>query len=686
MLLRFLFLLSLLISPLPVAAADWSKVGAPDVPVNLEADELSYDKRTGRYRAAGNVQMQQGEMQLRSRILWWNQQSGEVEAEGEVELSSPDETMTGNKLFYDLEQGTGRVEEGHVFLRESNLHVRGKAIEKRGELDYRVTEGTFTTCDGDVPSWKFGADQLDVTLGGFARAKNAVFYLTDIPSLYVPYMIYPVDNERKSGLLTPTFGSSERRGIQYSGAYYQVLGRNQDATFYFDYLSEMGFGKGLEYRYAFGKQNAGEARVYHIDVNRVDGVSVGEERYALEWQHDGSLPGGVRMVVDAEYVDDEDYFQDFGEVAEVYNKDKAQSVFSLSKNWGKANLVGQFKYTKDLEIDDPTTLQLLPRIDFDITRQRLGRTPFYYAFESEYTNFWRDQGLRGQRLAVRPSLSASFQLWNVIEVNPEVGYRDRYYWDLSDGSGGEQEGIVDFSTKVTTRLQRIYDQPIGPVSKLRHSVEPEATYKYTPADDQGHLPSFDSIDRIAEANRVEYALVQRLVARFDHDGGNPTYRELAYLRLSQSYDLREEARQQPFQPIRADLILLPTDWSKFRLDTTFDVDQGEWSRVSAEGEIHDQRENSLSVNYRSDRDQEIDYALLDLTLAWLRPVYLSYQQRYDFAVGEQLAQDIGIEYRQQCWSALLSFSEYNEDRSIMLSFTMKGLGAVGGIGGSLGAF
>lgn len=683
MLLRLFITCILIFWPFIVGAADLSRLGASELPVNLEADELTYDKSSGLYRASGNVQLTQGEMEIRSRILWWNQASGEIEAEGDVKLTSPDEQMSGSKVQYNLQKGTGVIEDGQIFLREQNLHVRGKQIERRGKLDYRISEGTFTTCDGDTPSWKFGAEQLDVTLQGYARAKNAVFYLKDIPSFYLPYLLYPVKTERESGLLMPRIGYSERRGFQYNGAYYQVLGRNQDATLYFDYLAQMGLGKGLEYRYIFGKTNAGEARVYHVDVDRVDGVEIGEERYALEWQHTGDLPGGVRMVADALYVNDDDYFEDFGEIAEDYNRDKVQSIFSLSKSWGKFNLVGQFKYTKDLEVDDPTTLQLLPRISFDATRQRIGETVFYYELETEYTNFWRDQGLRGERLMLRPSLAASLQLWDVIDVAPEVAYRDRYYWGLSDGSDNEQEGIVEFSTKATSKLQRVYEQPIGSIDKLRHSIEPEVTYRYIPELDQSHLPDFDSGDRIAAVNRIEYALVQRFTARFEPEEGEPLYRELAYLRLSQSYDLREEAADEPFSAIRAELTLLPTDWSKLRIDTTFAIDQGEWSKVAAEVEIYDQQENALSVNYRNDRDEDIDYVSLKLDVAFLKPFYVSYEKRYDFAESEQLEDVLGVEYRQQCWSVLMTFRENDTDRSLLLSFTMKGIGPVGGFSGSL---
>ncbi|MDX2480181.1 MAG: LPS assembly protein LptD [Desulfuromusa sp.] len=697
MLVRFFILLFLLGSPYLAIAADWNQIGESEQPVQLEADQLSYEKDADLYRASGDVKLIQGELEVRSQTLTWNQESGEVAADGDVQLISPDEELFGSQARYNLKKGTGIVENAHFYLRDQNLHVRGQAIERLGQLDYRIKEGTFTTCDGDVPSWKFGASQLDVTLDGYARARNTVFYLNNIPSLYFPYMIYPATNKRKSGLLMPSIGYSEMRGYQYSGAYYQVLGVNQDATLYIDYLSEMGIGKGLEYRYIFGQGNAGEAQVYHIDVDKLDGVNIDDERYAIEWQHDGMLPGGIRMVADVEYVNDDQYFEDFGNVAGEYNKAEVQSIFSLSKNWGKYNLVGQLKYTKDLESDDSDPLQLLPRINLGAVRQRIGESNFYYGLEAGYTNFWRQEGLHGERLTARPSLSTTVQLWDVISVTPEVSYLERYYWGLSDDSGAEHEGIAAFTTRVNTRLQKVYPQPFGFSGKLRHSVEPEVIYRYIPEVNQDDLPDFDEIDRIDEANQIEYALVQRLTVRSDLTDGSSTYRELLYGRLSQTYDLTDEARAQRFQPLRLEMTLLPVTWLSLLSDTTLDVDSGDWTKVAVGGKIADQRDNSLRIVYSYDSENDVNYGTVDLSIAFLDPFYVNYQQRYEFATDEQLQQVVGIEYRHQCWSTKLSyserkidssiaFSERKVDRSIMLTFSMRGIGSVGGIGGSLGEF
>lgn len=683
-------LISLLmfLSPSLVFAVDLNQTKDTSVPVELEADQLTYDREKGIYHASGDVRLTQGDLEVRGPSLQWNQQSGDINAADGIRLISPDEELSGSRATYNIIKGTGIIDQGTIYLREENLHIKGERIERLGESEFHVEGGTFTTCDGDVPSWKFGASQMDVTLGGYARARNMVFYLKDIPSLYFPYMVYPAKTERESGLLIPGAGYSDKRGFQYNAAYYQVLGINQDATLFVDYLSKMGVGKGLEYRYIFGQNTAGEARLYHMKVDEVDNVIINEDRYALEWEHSGTLPGDIRMVADIEYVNNRDYFKDFGDVAGNYNKDSVESVFSLTKNWGKISLVGEMKYTKDLETDDDTTLQMLPRVTLDVARTRLGDSIFSYTFDSEYTHFWRQEGLTGERLMVKPTLAADFQLWNVISMTPEVAYRERFYWGLSDDSDDDNEGLPEFSTKIHTRLQKIYNGGFWGISKFKHTLEPEVVYRFIPEEDQAHLPSFDSNDRIEEENEIEYALVQKLTARFDLLDQAPVYRDLLYLRLSQTYNLTSEATGKRYEEIRAEMILKPMEGLTLDTDTTFDVDQGEWSDISVDLDVGEKDGNQLSVDYRYDRDADTKYGAINLSVDFLKPVYLNYQQRYDFIDDNELEQIVAIEYRQQCWSAMLSFSERDDDgvrdRSMMLTFTMRGIGSVGGVSGSLG--
>lgn len=686
MLMRHLVLLLLICFPLATSVEARSRVVVMGEPVYLEADELSYDHEAELYQASGDVRLNQGELEVLSEQMSWNRATGEVEARGNVQFLSPTETLTGSTACYNLDDGTGRVNQGYFYLLEENLHVRGNSIEQLGEDDYRISSGTFTTCDGEVPDWKFGAGNIDVTLGGYARARHMVFYLKDIPTLYFPYMIYPAKSERESGLLMPSIGYSKKRGFNYGAAYYQVLGVNQDATFYLDYLSKMGVGKGAEYRYIFAGDNAGEARAYHIDVRKVDDERIDEERYALEWIHTGTLPGRVRMVADVLYVNDDEYFKDFGEVAGEYNRDQVQSTFSLSRNWGRANLVGLLQYTKNLETDQQSTLQMLPRINFNIARSAIGNTPLAYEWGSEYTHFWRREGVTGQRLMLLPAISMNQRLFNLLSVNPRVAYRQRYYWDLNQESSTQQHGILELTTRVSTPpLQRTYDLPFGVSGRVRHAINPEVVYDYVPQKDQQHIPRFDSFDRIAPKNRIEYALVQRLRARLDTENGRRQYRDWLYLRLSLLQHLREDQQEKGFGEARAQLTLLPLAQMRLGADVIVDTRTNDLQELLVEGQIADRSENYLRVSYNIDRRTDLDYGEINLGLGFLQPIYLTYQQRYDFFTHDRLEERVGIEYRRQCWSLLLTLRERTDgEQSLMLTFTMLGLGSVGGFSGGLG--
>ncbi|MCF6178435.1 MAG: hypothetical protein L3J63_03470 [Geopsychrobacter sp.] len=261
---RLLFLLLLLLLPsfrLPAAGLPASANG---VPVDLEADQLDFDQVTGRYHAQGNVRLKQGAMQLSSEQLWWNQQTGEVDARGKVHFTQPGEELSGRRLTYDLQQGTGVVEDGEIFLSANSLRMKGKRLERLGPKRFSLYGAHITLCEGKRPAWSIGASQADVTIGRYLTAKHARIYVKDVPFFYTPYLRVPIKNERESGFLMPGFGFSDRRGTEFSTAWYQVLGRNQDATFSIDYLSLLGTGLGLEYRYVFGNKQRGKLNAYTI--------------------------------------------------------------------------------------------------------------------------------------------------------------------------------------------------------------------------------------------------------------------------------------------------------------------------------------------------------------------------------------------------------------------------------------
>lgn len=662
----------LLVCSVQLAFGAKSERGSSQEPVQLEAEEMAFDQVSGTYLAEREVVLRQGEQELRADRVRFKDDTSEAEAFGNVHFSDPDGELFGDEMFLNLASGIGQVVNGRILVHEPKFHISGTSIAKTGEHSYRVENGTFTSCDGPKPSWKFTARELDVTIGGFAWAKHVTFHIYDVPILYLPVFGYPVKTERESGLLIPSVGYSDKRGTQLFMSYYQVIARNQDATFYLDYLSRLGLGKGAEYRYFFGHDNEGTLKGYHIS-----GLNGNDDRSAFDWRHQGTLPGQVRLTADVDYISDRDFFADFGEAAGEYNKDKTDSVIAASRHWGKNNLAGQVKYTKNLEKSNDETLQRLPDLRFAMLKRRLGDSPFYFDLDSSAVNFWRKEGLKGSRLSLRPALSGVFRFGGVLDVTTELGYQERLY---TSSQGEQSDGLFDFSTRLSSRLARIYAVSGKSVDKVQHVLQPEVLYQYRPFEDQSDLPQFENEDSLSGRNTISYGLINRLVARSEAPNGLIDYREFLYLRLAQQFDIEESPRylsplsqDRPFSDIRAELILRPTRQSYIDIDSRYDISgPNNFLTFHADTGLKDQKGNSLSLRYSYALDSQ-EYLATTLGLALLKPLYLSFSNRYSLQGGVDLEQVLNLEYRAQCWSVYLTYRNRPSDQEVMLNFALAGL-------------
>ncbi len=653
-----------------------------DTPVSLEADQLSYDQESGVYEADGHVILRQGDLSLVSDQLLLQTATQDVTAEGDVVIRQADDELSGQRMQYNLATELGSVQQGKVFLREKNFHLAGDFVEKSGAATYHVSEGSFTTCDGETPDWEFSAESVDVTLGRFATARNAWFRVKDVPLLYLPYLIYPVNTERESGLLPPSFGYSSDKGVQSSLAWYQVLDRNQDATLYLDHYSKKGLGTGLEYRYIFGQDNVGEARYYHVS-----GISDTPDLYALEWQHSGTLPGGIHLTADAEYVNDVLFFDDFGEVADDYNQDKTLATLILQRNWDKLNLAGHLRYLKDLESDNDLTLQTLPELSAVVPRYRVGGTPLYLGLESYATRFRSEDAPDGERYLLRPSVGAVLKPDSWLEMSPGVALTQRYY---DAESIDDEVTIPEYVLTLSTHLQRVFSFQRWGFDSLRHSIEPEVSYLYVPDVEQEDLPWFDRYDRLERQNRIEYALINRVTAKAVNVAGPPSYRDILRLRLSQSYNV-DEARddaiddKEPFSDWRVELDLRPTEKSFVEVDGRITAHNAlVFNQLDIEAGLDDNAGNRLAAGYAYRRELadapelSADYLKAVLDTALLKPVYLHLEERYDFEDEGSLETLVGLEYRSGCWSLILSFRDRPDDEQVMVNFVLAGLGGSDG--------
>jgi LPS-assembly protein len=586
----------------------------------------------------------------------------------------------------DTETGRSEMENGHIFMSQGNFRADGAQIARLGDDQYALHQGEFTTCDAKVPSWKFGASDFDVTVEEYATGSNVVFYVKNVPVFYFPYLILPVKRERQSGFLFPSFGNSTKRGTFVEIPFYWAISPSQDATFNLDIQAKRGVGLGADYRYLRSRTSTGSTGGYIIYDNNEDKV-----RGQLVQSHREQLPDNLSLISTINLTSDKTYLRDYSNKSGDYNRQYYDSRVVATKSWEHWLTAAQAIYTQDFTSgSNANTLQRLPELLAYGVRQPLPYLPLQLDLDLIATSYYRENGMHGQRALLTPHLVSNQTLFDGrLNARLSAGAQLRAY-NVDESQPGTKDQAVVAVPELNAELASSFSRTLGGeligFKRLRHELAPSVAYRYVIDRDQQQYPLFDQNDRVLHQNLMYLSLASHLGGKLEDAGGGAHYRHLQTLRLKQGYS---------FSGDRPDLLTLATDdqrpWSNltlesetwlhrsFRLlaDAGYNHYDTRFTSTALGGDYNDGRGNGIGLSYRW-ADQQVQYLEGRATTTLLRPVYLSYTQRYSFDRKDFLEQELDIEYRHQCWSVFASYHERLGNRSFTINFNLAGLFSSGG--------
>ena len=683
-------------------------------PADIEADELLYEREGQIFQAHGRVVISRGDFSLKADHARMNRVTEEISAWGNVVLREGEDVLECERLEVNLATRTGKVYQATLFLKDQNYHITGREAEKLGENRYRIRDGSFTTCDASRPPWKFTAKELEVTVAGHGIVKKPVFYIEDIPVLYLPAAVFPILKERQTGFLFPELGYSDEFGPKVKTAFYWAMTKDMDATFYLDRLGDRGFKEGLEYRYAFTKESQGKADFYFIDDQDFD-----RNRYAFFLRNQQGLPNDFYLKGNINYVSDRLYLRDFeddlpdeGATINARSQSQLRSTLWGGKNWDRFNLLAEGTYFQDLThtvnpaappddnpLDDLTqednrkTLQILPRVRFAVQSQALFGTPVFLEMDSSYTYFSREEGIEAQRFDLLPRVSLPMRLLNTLKVEPHLTGRETYYVPYNDPTGTataltdptiapakpfddpESREIFEAGIDVGAELYRVYERGKFPwlsdvfqVAKWMHTIEPKISYQFIPPVNQTRLknrsgfPLFDEVDQIPATSQITYGINQRFVGKPVKEGVESGPREYAKLNVFQSYSLGDpfttdrEGKRRSFSDIQGELWWYFSPYVTAQTDAAFNPYDGNLTGHNASVTLKDRRNDALLVGYRYTKH---DTQALNLygRIKTIAPLYLYGAFLYNYRDKTRVENVYGFEYQDQCWSLGLNVQD-----------------------------
>ncbi len=720
----------------------------PAEPWHITADEISFDKKTDQHIAKGNVVITKKDKRLTADFVRFDHKTMEVLAIGHVIMTAGEDILVGDKMEMDLEAEIGTVYNGTVFIKENHFYIKGDKIQKTGKDSYAVGKGSFTTCDGDYPAWKITGRNLKVTVEGYGFVNHAALWAKRVPVLYTPFLVFPVKIKRQSGLLPPQIVYSKRKWEEYIQPFYWAINESSDATLYYHHIGRRGDKIGFEYRYVLDEKSKGTLMYDFLQDRKVDngtlesseewgytdvsGLRPNSDRYWFRMKHDQALPSGFTAKLDIDIVSDQDYLHEFkdgytgfdttdryfnknfGRDLDEYDDSTRVNSLSINKSWSQFSLNAETRWYDNVitrrQEETDTTIQMLPIVGFNASKQQISGTPFYFDLDSEYTYFYREDDSeaapRAHRMDAYPRLYLPLKFKHYLSFEPSAGLRETaWHFDNEEYSSSDKATLYremyDVKIDLSSNIYRIYSMQKSWIDRIKHAITPQIVYEYIPGKDQSKYPELDDVDRIARKNLVTYSLTNIFTSKSQmqstkkdnqdqsnkDQSDNYTYNQFCRLKLEQSYDINEakednpsnwanQKEKRPFSTIYGEIEIDPVQYVSAQADATWcQYDSLVKSRNIAVT-LSDKRGDRFFVEHRyTYNSSESIYTDMSLVVSDQLKVYADYER--NLYGSQDIKKGIGFLYKAQCWSIDFNYTHEDNDRKYAFIINLYGIGEFG---------
>ncbi len=660
------------------------------------------------------------------------------------------EDQTG--VFYNAAGAVNmgdEVEASMFGAQDPDLYFYGELVEKLGSRTYRLAKGGFTSCIQPTPRWEMRSSSFTINLDDYVFMKNTVLKVKGVPVFYLPAMYFPIQEDgRATGFLMPMYGASTYRGTSLSNAFFLAMGQSQDATFFHDWFTQTGTGKGAEYRYVRGPGSQGFLRTYFLNEKEAEiGGNLLPARNSYEVRGDArhQITPAITARGNVDFFSDVTVQQTYHQnVFEASNRQRSLSG-NVAGTWGTYQLSGTFDANETFFGDRSATLWGGgPRVSFGQGQKEIPGTPFYFSFDSEYVRLLRrttflpgsDEELQVNsglhRVDVNPVLQIPFTRWPFLTINSSVGFRSTYWTEslafAPDGSSeqvpaGIGRNIVELQTQITgPSFVKIWDTPnSGYSERMKHVIEPGLSLQRVSAvDNFDEIVQLEGIDSIVGGTtRVQYGFNNRLYARGGSMGN--VAREILTVSVTQSYYTNARASQFDRRYSTSFNSTGPNNFSPISLIVRSELNNEVSASVRTEIDSRFKAIRQISANGRYDLG-----GWLSTTNGWSQRRFIAglpgfnnpnrldhyinsnttlrnhsntlgggYQFNYDILRNRYLQQRLLVYYNAQCCGVSFEYQSFTfaglggrapvpQARRFTVSFTLAGLGTFANVLGAFG--
>ena len=696
--------------------AAWSELNADDATIRISSDAVNLSNNQ-QAEFNGQVEISYRDTLLLAPKAHFSSDTQTMLADGGIKYFNSELQVSGSKFTADMTSGKAKLDDAsYRFLTQAG---RGYATElTASEQQVNLDRALFTTCPEIDNSWALHASSINIEADqGWGEARNAVFKIKDIPVLYLPYLTFPVNDQRRSGVLLPKIGSSQKLGVDFELPYYFNLAENYDLTLTPRYMSKRGAQLKSQFRY-LTSEHQGTLQLEYLNSDNEKEDSFGA-RYLSHISHISDFTSQIRAYVDYTDVSDDAYLSELGsdynnqsdtqllrEAALSFYGEHVNSTMRVQGFEILGNYNQSYSALPELSLSSAKPITLLPGLNL--------------AWQAQYAHFRNTEAsiTNADRIHVEPSVSFPF-ITPAFELTAEASLLYTYYQQEID----EGNDVYDSSVSRTVpklrlhsrvNFEREYDWFGEPALQ---TFEPQIQYLYIPYRNQSHIGLFDTarlqddyyglfrinrysgLDRINEANQLTIGWTSRFYDNIDN--------ELFRFSLGQIFFLSEPTIQPDEQDeLSSTESMLASEliWHWFRkwyfsTAVQYDVDSDKIMKSSASLDYRASDKSLFQLNHRYSRavsGLEIQQLGVLGTLPVAQDWQLVASYYRDLTNRRMIDASLGVQYESCCWAVRLvakrqlltnldipigDFTQTSKlDTSIGIQFVLKGFGDSAGFG------
>ena len=627
-------------------------------PAFVDADHLT-GKKDNQIEATGNAILRKRGQSIRADRLLYFQQTQDLDAQGSVVLEQDGNTMSGPHLKLNLDTDIGTMEQPVFYLVENDGRGSADMLHIHDKQHYTLDNAIYTTCPADNQDWLLKMHGLEIDRDRqIGTAHHAWVEFMGVPILYSPWMDFPLNDQRKSGFLSPIFGSTTKGGKEFTLPYYWNIAPNRDATIAPRVITKRGVLLNNEFRY-LEPNYAGEL---HLDVMSDDKLAK-RSRTHMSIQHTQTITGRLSGYANLNSVLDNEYYRDLANTPDLTSQVNLLQEGGLIYNAGWWDASARVQRYQSL-IPNSWAYKRLPQLTLNARQQYAEASAM---FAGEYVDFAHPTQENAQRLVLNPSVSYPLVSDPAFYLTPKVALHSTYY------AMGANSARAYSSSSRTLPLYSVdggmaFERDLNLFGgDYLHTLEPRAFYVYVPYKDQSMLPNFDTgqagfdftqmfsenrfygNDRVGDANHITLALTSRLL---EQENGVERLKLMVGERFS--FKTPQVNFVTPTTTTNKSDILLAasgqvTNALSFDSEFQYDPNQAHSQRYNIATRYRPELGKSLDLGYRFARNT---LRQIDVSGQW--PLFSRWRAvgrlNYSLQDNKTLESIAGLEYNQNCWT------------------------------------